>query len=503
MIQALVVFQVAVLVSIAMWYGLCHNRDVLCRLRVDQKGRAILEQNSGQRELQLHVLNFIQVRVPTVDLDEWRTAFAQIPDSQDSFHVTADDVHRLSVCANPTLYKASYGIYICQSNNQDDRNSDNDRKDHNNNDNDDDDDDDDDHIVNSPVSRTVVHLQRTKSDAPQDLQRMVADMIPPRIQRPMLRKTLTFTLQIEHSLAKDWPFWTQAIQQWMTNNNLVDSPYWRQGTNVLMNQVFGGTLSDHAQQTLLPDNSLVYSVPTDIMDTHFHYDANKYEILLYVPTKGPMLAGIPTQQGNGQSRCYGKTKLVTFPPRLPHPNNDSDYYAAVNHALSSHGAFFKANIFGLPETSPSDIPPIWHIELFFQRVLRDTLQQVNTKISTLRTFLLEADSDHSVTVDLVNIWLVAVAKRDSAMVLLEDAPTNHTYRICGAILLLEEASDCLDELEQDPSFLPPLHFPMDQTSAIFAPLLFPLLFPMMVGLLKEYKRYNTHVNKMTVEVLDQ
>ena len=489
MIQAIVVFQVVILSSIAMWYGLCHNRDVLCRPRIDQQGRATLERTSGRRELQLqlHVLNSIQVRVPTVDLDVWRTAFAHIPSSEDSFHVTADDEHRLLVCSNPTQYEASYGIYICQSDNQRDRKNDN----------------DDDDVVTAVVGRTVVHLQGTKTYSPQDLQRLVADMVPPRIQRPMFRKTFTFTLQMEHSSSEDWSLWTQAIQQWMTFNNLLDSPYWRQGTTVLMNQVFGGTLSDHAQQTILPDNTLVYAVPTDIMDTLFQYDANKYEILLYVPTKQPMSAGIPTHQDNGQSRCYGKTKLVTFPWLLPHPNNDSDYYTAVNTALSSHGAFFKSNIFGLPETSPSLIPPIWHIELFFQRVLRDTFLLVNTKISTLRTFLLEADSDRSVTMDLVNIWLDAVTKRDSAMTLLEDSLSNSTYIVCDAIQLLEDASDRLDELEQDPSFMPPLHFPMDQTSAIFAPLLFPLLIPMIAGLLKEYNRYNTHVKKLTAEVIDR
>jgi hypothetical protein len=44
---------------------------------------------------------------------------------------------------------------------------------------------------------------------------------------------------------------------------------------------------------------------------------------------------------------------------------------------------------------------------------------------------------------------------------------------------------------------------MDQTSAIFAPLLFPLLIPMIAGLLKEYNRYNTHVKKLTAEVIDR
>jgi hypothetical protein len=465
-IQATIVIQIAVLTSIALWYGLCDNRDVFCRPLIDQGGRAALEQIRLQDIANIPVIP-IKVLVPENDHDSWFKVWDGY--RGDSFEVVVNEDARVKICDDPILsYDYDIGVYICPSSYE---------------------------YAKDTLASTVVYTKGTGANRQfqfTDFGRLVSSVVPFRRVKQILRKKLIFTLQIEDSSTADWLVWTRAVQQWMDTQRVMDLPFWRK--SVTINHIFGGTLSDQAKHITFADNTSTYYVSDKVMDQSFQYDPSVYELLLYVPTKVPLSAGKP-ETALGRGRFYGESKLVAFPQDLPMSNNETDHYLVANYALSAYFEFVRSFVLG-QSAQELDFFPRWLVDLYMQRVLRETYRAVIAKAITLQANMLESGYDISITVEIVEKFKSALKKIDHAVVLLFATIKSRSQQSAGdALVLLEEALDILTEVEQDPTLVPPLVFPMDQTTAVFAPLLFPLLIPMVAGLRREYKRFISHGSK--------
>ena len=470
-IQATVVVQVALLALLAFWHGMCCYGDVSCRPIVDQGGKASLAKT---------LLNFsnhipiqpITVIVPAVDREDWTRAWKS--QSEDLFEVEVNEAQRLAVCADPELsatvpFKGG-GIYVCHAE-QD--------------------------FLTGTTESSVFYLQGTGPEGRHekaDFERLVSVLRPPPQNRSILRKPFTFTLQIEDTSTSDWFLWTKAIQRWM-DDHVIDMPYWRIDKPVMVNHVFGGTLSAQAKRVQYTVNNSLFCVSDEIMDSSFDCNPSVYEVLLYVPSKIPMSSGTP-HNAIGQGRFYGTSKLVAFPQEWPLANNETDHFRIASYALSPYLSFLTSFVMELELAPLGDFVPQWCTDLYLQRVLRGTFGAVEEKAINLRADMLKAGSDVSISMEVVNKWQSVVAIHKSALTTLREHDEQSHCEMCTALNLLETALDILDEVEQDPTLVPPLHFPMDQTSAIFAPLLFPLLIPMLAGLRREYQRYNNHIKKV-------
>ena len=459
-IQATIVIQIAVLASIAAWYGLCNNRDVFCRPYIDQEARATLEQIRVQEIDNLPVFP-IKVLVPEIDYDCWFKAWNGYPGN--SFEAVVDENTRIRVCENTSLSSFEFGFYICYSQKE---------------------------VYHDLPSSTVVFANSNVHCA-----KLVEILIPTRRVKHNLRRKLIFTLQIEDSSTSDWSAWTRAVEQWMTAEHVMDLPFWR--NSVTINNIFGGTLSDQAKVLPFADETFTHYVPQEVMAQSFQYDPSVLEILLYVSTRASLAAGIPNRDADipfGNGRSYGDSKIVIFPERRPMAKNETDYFLVAHNTLVvTFLDFVQSFILGQDVHFKDHLIPRWVCDLYVQRVLRETYKAVIAKAITLQSNILDSGYDVSVTVDIVEKFVSALQKSDNAVGLLyANVDTRNRDAGLEALALLEEALDILTEVEQDPTLVPPLAFPMDQKVAVFAPLLFPLLIPMILALRREYKRFTSH-----------
>ena len=190
------------------------------------------------------------------------------------------------------------------------------------------------------------------------------------------------------------------------------------------------------------------------------------EIVLYVP-KVPLLM-VNRQGKESAALTINHNRLIIL---VQGPN------ATMQDSMSYLLPFFaKHGLVGLKKDD---------IDYWLQGVAMSYLAQAQSEIGEAREWLLQLPTDISITRDVAERWMQTVKTLDEATKLAE------TKQWILAVELLEQALQRLNDLQSDPTLIPPLSLQMDHSLAIFAPILFPLLLPMLAGLAREYKRYRT------------
>lgn len=121
------------------------------------------------------------------------------------------------------------------------------------------------------------------------------------------------------------------------------------------------------------------------------------------------------------------------------------------------------------------------LDAFYQRAIPGRYNSLLNRLKYVRKFVLKESFKIPMGADIAEQWFLARHLLLSQQAAQDD---NDAWR------LLEEVDVVLSDLERNPKLLtPPEALPMDQTAAVFAPLVIPTLLPLFIGLVREYKRY--------------
>lgn len=282
------------------------------------------------------------------------------------------------------------------------------------------------------------------------------------------RFVVSLTLQLEDANSLTWTTWSSALQAWIQNSGFDSWPLWKSAPETTV--LIGGLLTE--QSTLYSEtNTSIVSVKVveEIMSSTTRGSKQQQpmlELVVYVPNKSPLLV-LNDKGHRSEAVIVNGNRLVS----IVQYHDDSAPEAAVAGTMSYLMPFLETH--GVS----SDLEP------WMERTASSYLHQASTELHSTYRMLQSAQEEVSITPEIDDQWLRAIQALQEGQAQFE----TKNWRRC--MELLELCLVLLAAIRSDPSLIPALHFPIEHSLAIFAPLLFPLLLPMVAGLMREYKRY--------------
>ncbi|KAI2512143.1 hypothetical protein MHU86_2230 [Fragilaria crotonensis] len=320
------------------------------------------------------------------------------------------------------------------------------------------------------------------------LQLEVRSLLPPSQQQQMQHQTL-------------YQQWSSAWNEWMEQTSFSKWPFWKETPTSTI--ILGGTLTkiSKTKQSQSQENVETRLVATSLVEELFQsyvhrLEDDELEVILYVYTQQPSQSSrlLFTDENTGKE----SEALVIHQNRLiilqgPNTNTIGDSMSYLIPFLSKITLAHDNH----DDDGGSIMTNSTQIEAWQQRVVKSYLHELRLELLSTRDWLFQLSTKDNIHVPapVGEQWMQAFTSRNRAMHLYQQRraveATEQKQQWREILELLEQAQLQLSNIRTDPVLMPPLHFQMDHTLAIFAPLLFPLLLPMIVGLRREYKRYKT------------
>ena len=309
--------------------------------------------------------------------------------------------------------------------------------------------------------------------------------------------------QEQHRERTLYHHWSGGWNEWMEQTSFSKWPFWKESPTSTV--ILGGELTNMSITKQQHENVETRLVSTSLVEELFQSylyrldDDDELEVILYVYTQ-------QQQQQQSQSHVLlfkddntGKESeaLVVHQNRLIILQGRNT--STIGDSMSYLIPFLSANTLSLAhhdhDGGGSVLNNSTSIAAWQQRVAKSYVQKLHSELLSTRDWLVQFSTTNvHIPARIGEQWMQAFTSYSQAIQLHQQqseiaAEQGQQWR--DVLELLEQAQLELSQLRADPAFMPPLHFQVDHTLAIFAPLLFPLLMPMMVGLRREYKRYKT------------
>ena len=292
---------------------------------------------------------------------------------------------------------------------------------------------------------------------------------------------------------EDIPIWKAVAREWLRSSRVSDWPCVR---NLRLRADHFDLFSVATETPRTSDESqngtddaampIEYQVSLDnVASGHLRLSstsANTIHLSMFVPSRLPIVLD------NSSSRTAQQGLHFVSVLAEPVTNNHAEL---LDQSLGGALEATLSRCMGMPSDLVNKVEiqsldnsfPGWYTKLWFQRLLATRFQATIKLVYNQREELMRAAPTVHVSDAVVTRWLDAVELIQASQSLASRGifPDAMTH--------LEQAHDDLVSIGRDPSLLEPHDFPMDQYSAVFAPLLFPLLLPLILGLRREYKRY--------------
>lgn len=279
-------------------------------------------------------------------------------------------------------------------------------------------------------------------------------------------------------------------------------------TKYVTNEALASWMHDHSKQRnhnhvdSMPDSFewMLYIPSSDHSPLRIHDESSGGEgpsITLERPATGGAGAGNTNPTGisiiNLDSSMVDVEMLprqyhITFIQSLQHLVG---YIRAVHGLLPTHADHSTSTV--IVETGVSQQFTFWELESIarshWSSVLEEVLSKTDATMALMRKHANTLAFPDHVAYKLNNATHLL---RQSISLVEQGLPTLHaTSTLYGSLRYIES-------LQADPDFMELQHFAIDHYLAVFSPLVLPLMMPMLVGLVREVKRYNELKAKVSV-----
>ena len=369
-------------------------------------------------------------------------------------------------------------------------------------------------------------------------------------RRERKRKPFKIFLVIEQQ-RKDWGAWAEALSKWMhkRQQSLQVWPCFNDIETEIVLSTLQETPDRKAKKEgmrMIQMEDMKASVLDRLLPTaHSQHDA--WNVVLYIPRKGPVQFADKTAEQEGpssQAMQVGTSTLVTTIDQAEytiHLQENSKIVqdengtttkvveapseiqvavpleSLVDRAMQPMSEFLREQCLGVVPAAlmPTGIDiidtdltvPHWQLDAWLRRALLETYEQAYTELREEAEWLLQSSTwvviDNSVAAHwerLAQVVNDAYQTMTSTENLQNGDKDGNKFtkskRYLDALLSLETTLDDIETLRTDPSLMEPLRFSAPQFLAIFAPLCLPLFLPPSIGVLREWKRYKRLQSKL-------
>ena len=268
--------------------------------------------------------------------------------------------------------------------------------------------------------------------------------------------------------------WRNRVYQWLTTAQVNDWPFWDQYRLEFQTSAdLGNKVKPH-----LANDNLTYYYEMDVNDAvpvfiESASDTAAWRVVLYIPSLVPLT--LVSQNDSSKVLSAG----------------DSCWFAVLDEAtgqavLDELLKVLLVHFLRIPQTvveQAMTLPKLYW-DLWHQRRTQSLYVEAVSALISERQRLRQAHWSVVVTESTARVWIDA-----------SDRIANKNSSKNNKNSQLQDALKLLTALHRDPSLAEPLDLSRDHYAGVFVPLLFPMLVPLLLGMVREYRRYREHKRK--------